>query len=92
MLRTTMSSTYCTASASSFAEAGRACPSCADKTLSVSGISLLVSVFIIICSLFAHAFLAGCGLIYIINVPVLIIIINAVIIYLSELKAQEQNA
>lgn len=92
MLRTTMSSTYCTASASSFAEAGCAYPSCADKTLSVSGISLLVSVFLIIFGLCAQALLAGLGLIYIINVPVLIIIINAVIIYLDVLKTQEQNA
>lgn len=88
----TMSSSYCMASASSSAEAGRVCPSCAFKTLSASGISLLVSVFLIIFGLCAGAILTGCGLIYIINVPVLIIIINTVIISLHILKAQEQSA
>lgn len=83
----TMSSAYCTASASNFAEAGHAYPSCAGKTLSFSGISLLVSVFLIIFGLI----LSGLGLIYIINVPVLIIIINAAIIYLDSGKAQGQN-
>lgn len=90
MLRTTMSSAYCTASASSSAEAGRVYPSCAD-IISVSGISLLVSVFLIISGLCAGLILAGCGLIHTVNVPVLIIIINAVIIYLAVLKAQGQN-
>lgn len=92
MLRNTMSSTYCSASASNCAEAGRVRPSCAVKSLSVSGISLLVSVFLIIFGLCGKAVLTGGVLLYIIiNVPVLILIINAVIIYLSVLKAQEQK-
>lgn len=92
MSRATMSSTYCGASASSCAEASCAYPSCADKTLSISGISLLVSVFLIILGLCANAWLLEYGLIYIIIVPVLILIINAAIIYLAISKAQEQSA
>ncbi len=92
MMKAAMRESYCAASAFSCAEAGCSCPSCAGSTLSVSGISLLVSVFLIICGLCAKARLAGCGLIYIIIVPVLILIINAAIIYLSVLKAQEQSA
>ena len=88
----TMSSTYCSASASKCAEAGRVHPSCAVKNLSVSGISLLVSVFLIILGLCVKAVLTGSGRLYIIiNVPVLILIINAVIIYLSMLRGQEQK-
>lgn len=96
MFRNTMSSAYCTASASSSAEAGMTRPSCADKTPSASGISLLVSVFLVIFGLCAAIILTGCGLvsilISIITVPVLILIINAVIITPGVLKAQEQNA
>lgn len=92
MLSNTMSSTYCSACAYSFAQAGRAYPSCAVKSLSFAGISVLVSVFLIILGLCGKAMLTAGGLLYIIiNVPVLILIINIAIIYLSVLKAQEQK-
>ncbi len=87
MFRNTMSKTYSSASASG-AEAGFACPSCADNSLSVPGISLLVSVFLVFIGLCAGAILAGCGLIYIIIVPVLMLIINAETISLTVSGAQ----
>ena len=83
MLRNTMNKSYCTTSASSSAEAGFAYPSCAGTRLSISGISLLVSVFLIIFALCAETILAGCGLVYIINVPVLILAVTAAIISLT---------
>lgn len=89
MLRNTMSKTYCSSSASGSAEAGFAYPSCANTGLSVSGISLLVSVFLIIFGLCAETILAGCALVYIINIPVLILIISAAIISLTVLNTQE---
>ena len=89
MLRNTMNRFYCSASASSSAEAGFSYSSCANTGLSVSGISLLVSVFLIIFGLCAETILAGCGLVYIIIVPVLILIISAVIISLTVFRAQE---
>lgn len=89
MLRNTMSKFYCSASASSSAEAGFSCPSCANTGLSISGISLLVSVFLIIFGLCAETILAGCGLVYIINVPVLLLIISAAIISLTVFRTQE---
>lgn len=92
MLRNTMSSTCFSSSAHNCAEAGFAYPSCAVKSLSFSGISLLVSVFAIIMGLCGKTVTAGSGLLYIINVPVLIVIINAVIIYLAVFKAQGQKA
>ena len=92
MLRNTMSGKHCGSSAPYCAEAGFAYPSCAVKSLSFSGISLLVSVFAVIWGLCGNAVLSGGGLLFIINVPVLIAIIIAAIIYLTVLKAQEQNA
>lgn len=89
MLRKTMSRTYCCASAFSSAEAGFAYPSCANTGLSVSGISLLVSVFLIIFGLCAETIPAGRVLVYIINIPVLTLIISAVIISLTVFDAQE---
>ena len=89
MLRNTMNRFSCSASASSSAEAGFAYPSCANTGLSISGISLLVSVFLIIFGLCAETILAGCGLVYIIIVPVLTLMISAVIISLTEFNTQE---
>ncbi len=89
MLRNTMNKSYCSASASSSAEAGFSYPSCANTGLSISGISLLVSVFLIIFGLCAETVLTGCGLVYIIIVPVLALIISEVILSLTVSDAQE---
>lgn len=89
MLRNTMSKSYCSASASSSAEAGFAYPSCTGTGLSISGISLLVSVFLIIFGLCAETILAGRGLVYIIIIPVLTLIISQAIITLTVSSAQE---
>ncbi len=88
MLRNTMNKSYCSASASSSAEAGFPYPSCADTGLSISGISLLVSVFLIIFGLCAETILAGCGLVYII-IPALTLIISQAVISLTVTNAQE---
>ena len=96
MLESKMSSKHCASSASEYAEAGFAYPSCAAaKDLSFTGISLLVSVFAVfavIRGLCGEAAPVGGGLLLIITVPVLIAITGVAIIYTAVFDAQRQNA